>query len=164
MHIDCRRTQGDKHFQMWFYKWGFGLWIGRFLFGFGHDTRSRQQTVKADVQPHHFFEYLNPANGPVIEGLEAFETVYAKDQPEYIPLRALRSRTEDGRVMSRWTLTPEQRKAIADGADVYLTLMTFNGPLQPITIAVATDINPDYVRLEYNLRPHETMEAQLQGD
>jgi len=116
---------------------------------------------KVDSQPKHFFEYLNPANGPVIEGLESFETVYAKDQPEYIPLRALRSRTDDGRVMSRWSLTSEQRKAVAEGADIFLTLMTFNGPLQPITIAVATDINPDYVRLEYNLHPHETFEAHL---
>lgn len=99
----------------------------------------------------HFFEYLNPANKPVIPGLEAFEVVYAKDQPEYIPLRTLRSRTDEGKVLSRWDLTDEQRHAIAMGADIYLTLLTFQGPLQPITIAVATDINPDYVRLDFNL-------------
>jgi hypothetical protein len=111
--------------------------------------------------PKHFFEYLSPANKPVIPGLEGFEVVYAKDQPEYIPLRTLRSRTDEGKVMSRWDLTPEQRKAVANGADLFLTLLTFQGPLQPITLAVATDINPDYIRLDYNLNPNETLQSQL---
>ncbi len=48
MHIDCRRTHGDRHFQVWFYKYGVGVWIGRFLFGFGHDTRSRVMAVSTD--------------------------------------------------------------------------------------------------------------------
>jgi hypothetical protein len=109
----------------------------------------------------HFFEYLNPANKPVIPGLEQFEVVYAKEQPEYIPLRTLRSRTDEGKVMSRWDLTAEQRQAIYRGADVYLTLLTFQGPLQPITLAVATDINPDYVRLDFNLNPNEKLQNQL---
>jgi len=109
----------------------------------------------------HFFEYLNPANKPVIPGLEQFEVVYAKDQPEYLPLRTLRSRTDEGKVMSRWDLSPEQRHAIARGADVYLTLLTFQGPLQPLAIAVATDINPDYVRLDFNLQPNETLQSAL---
>ena len=121
----------------------------------------KESSATADTQLKHFFEYLNPANAPVIPGLEGFEVVYAKDQPEYIPLRTLRSRTDEGKVMSRWTLTPEQRKAVAEGADLFLTLLTFQGPLQPITMAVATDINPDYVRLDFNLNPHETLQSQL---
>lgn len=110
-------------------------------------------------EPHQFFGYLKPADVPVVKGLEAFEVVYAKDQPEYIPLRALRSRTGEGRVMSRWEPTREQRQAIAEGADVFLTLMTFGGQLQPITLAVASEMNPDYVRLDFNLQPHETIHA-----
>lgn len=97
------------------------------------------------------FEYLNPADKPVVEGLEEFEVVYAKDQPEYIPLRTLRSNATEARVMSRWTFTDEQRKAIADGADIYLTLLTFGSPLQPITIAVADKMNPDYFRHTFSL-------------
>lgn len=117
-------------------------WIRRILaFLFAQATK--------EEQPKHFFEWLNPADAPVVPGLEAHEIVFAKNQPEYIPLRALRARTDDGRVMSRWSLTPEQRKAVASGADVYLTLLTFGNPLQPISIAVATDIDPDYVRADY---------------
>jgi hypothetical protein len=62
------------------------------------------------------------------------EVVYAKDQPEYLPLPTLRS--ADGRVVSRWSPTTEERAAIAGGADVYLTLHTFNQPLQPILMTV----------------------------
>lgn len=56
--------------------------------------------------------------------------VMAKDQPQYIPLPALRH--DDGRILSRWTFTDEEREAIADGADLYLTVHTFNHALQPL--------------------------------
>jgi hypothetical protein len=75
----------------------------------------------------------NPKS-PVVPGLEQHEVVYAKDQPQYIPLPTLRSR--DGRVMSRWAFTPEERQQIANGADLYLTLHTFLGPLQPIQVEI----------------------------
>ena len=85
-------------------------------------------------------DYLNPFNGPVVAGREAEEVIFAKDQPQYIPLRTLVYETYpnsgDIRVMSRWTLTPEQRKAVAEGADVFLTCLTFGRPLQPVTVAV----------------------------
>lgn len=94
------------------------------------------------------YDFLSPKDGPVVEGLEAQETVYAKDQPEYTPLRTLRSSDEAGRVISRWAPTPEQRKAIADGADIYLELLTFNGPLQPIRMAVSDGkLDPDWVKV-----------------
>lgn len=94
------------------------------------------------------FDYLKPKDGPVVDGLEAKETVYAKDQPEYIPLRTLRSSGPMGAVISRWTLTPEQRKAVADGADIFLELSTFRNPLQPIRMAISDgNLDPDWVRV-----------------
>ena len=83
------------------------------------------------------FDYLSPKNGPVIEGMESQELVYAKNQPEYIPLRTLRNNSDEmGGVVSRWTLTPEQRKLVAEGADIFLELSTFREPLQPIRMAI----------------------------
>ena len=82
------------------------------------------------------FDYLSPKNGPVIDGLESKKVVYARDQPEYIPLRTLKSDGPMGAVVSRWTLTAEQRKLVADGADIFLELSTFNNPLQPIRMAI----------------------------
>lgn len=93
------------------------------------------------------FLYLKPADRPVIDGLEAEEVVYAKDQPQYMPLRTLQSRDQERRVLSRWALTPSQRQAILDGSDIYLELMTFGSPLQPIRIAVATERAPSIAQV-----------------
>lgn len=45
MHIDCRRCGRRPEYvkAVWVYKWGFGVWLGTFLFGLGHDTRPRIQ-------------------------------------------------------------------------------------------------------------------------
>lgn len=86
---------------------------------------------------------------PVVKGLEQHQVVYAKDQPEYMPLPTLKS--PDGKVMSRWTFTDEERRLIAEGADLYLTLWTFNMPLQPIMVEVYANANPDYFRLRLGL-------------
>jgi len=83
--------------------------------------------------------YLLPKDGPVAPGFESLETVYAKDQPEYIPLRTLASHDAVRRVVSRWSPTLEQRQEIADGKDVFLTLLTFSGPLQPIQMFIGDD-------------------------
>lgn len=84
------------------------------------------------------FRYLLPKDGPVFEGLEHAEVVYAKNQPEYLPLRSLVSDGRECRVISRWALTDEQRKDIANGADIFLMLLTFGAPLQPIQIATGS--------------------------
>jgi hypothetical protein len=83
------------------------------------------------------FEYLNPLDGHVVDGLESQEVVYAADQPQYIPLRTLCADGEMGAVLSRWTLTEEQRKAVAAGSDIFLELSTFHQPLQPIRMAIS---------------------------
>lgn len=84
------------------------------------------------------FQYLKPKDGPVFDGLQHKEVVYARIQPQYIPLRTLVSAGADRKVISRWTLTEEQRKAVADGADIFLQLLTFGDPLQPIIMAVGS--------------------------
>jgi hypothetical protein len=81
--------------------------------------------------------FLNPHDGPVVPGLEGYETVYAREQPQYRPLRALRMQSVPGvPVLSRWTLTPEQRQAVASGADIYLQLLTFGNDLQPCLLSI----------------------------
>ena len=55
---------------------------------------------------------------------------FAKDQPEYLPLPAHRS--EDGEVTSCWSLSWRERLRLLWSGRFYITLMTFNGPLQPI--------------------------------
>jgi hypothetical protein len=92
------------------------------------------------------YDYLSPKDGPIFEGLEHREIVYAKDQPEYIPLRTLVSIGPDRKVLSRWSLTSKQREAVANGADIFLELSTFGKPLQPIRMMIgdgAPDCRPD---------------------
>jgi hypothetical protein len=79
---------------------------------------------------------MHPSS-PVVRDIDprfnAAEVVYAKDQPEYIPLPTLKF--SDGLVVSRWTLNWKERLRLLFGGSVYLGLLTFNGPLQPILIA-----------------------------
>lgn len=71
---------------------------------------------------------------PVIVGCEALEHVFGADQPEYVPLPALRS--PDGIVTSRWEFTDEERQMIANGADVFVSVFTFNKPYPPTRVQV----------------------------
>lgn len=72
------------------------------------------------------------------------EIVFAKDQPNYIPLPSLR--TPDGRVVTQWKLTTQEVEAIRKGQPLTLILHTFSsrcpncgGPLglTPVQLMVA---------------------------
>ena len=96
-------------------------------------------------------DFLKPFDGPVVVGRESEEVVYAKDQPQYEPLRTLPYETYPGsgdyRVMSRWSLTPEQRRKVSEGSDIFLTMMTFGQPLQPILMALGdNDFYEEYAK------------------
>jgi len=57
---------------------------------------------------------------------------YAKDQPQYRPLPVAKLHGPEGRVISRWVLTPEERERLAKGEDLYIEQLTFGRALQPI--------------------------------
>jgi hypothetical protein len=65
------------------------------------------------------------------------EIVFAKDQPEYIPLPALKF--SDGLVVTRWNLSWAERIMLLFGGSVYLGMLTFNNPLQPIRISTSVE-------------------------
>ena len=56
-------------------------------------------------------------------------TIYAKDQPEYLPLVV--HKDEGGTVTSLWKLTPFERLKILFTGRLWLQNLTFNRPLQP---------------------------------
>ncbi|MGR4927313.1 hypothetical protein ACIPUD_10950 [Bradyrhizobium sp. CAR08] len=84
------------------------------------------------------FDFVEPHDGPVVVGLEKFERVYAKEQPQYRPLRTLPGRNGDSAI-ARFHLTDAQRQAIAEGADIYLELFHFRGPLAPSLLMVMSE-------------------------
>lgn len=69
---------------------------------------------------------------PVVPGSTTPEVVYAKDQPEYIPLPAYR--TDDGMVVTRWKLSIGDRLRLLIGGSLWLSVLTFNRPLQPVKL------------------------------
>lgn len=62
------------------------------------------------------------------------EVVFAKDQPEYLQLPAIK--LPDGQVITRWNFTLKERIKILFSGNLWLSLLTFNNPLQPIQLWV----------------------------
>lgn len=73
-----------------------------------------------------------PIAPPAREG--AVYVVFAKDQPEYIPLPA--NISADGSVETEWELSTEERAAIASGANLRLFVLTHFNALQPLRLEV----------------------------
>ena len=63
-------------------------------------------------------------------------TVYAKDQPEYQPLPALKLDSSNGEVISCWKMTFSERMKVLFTGKVWVSLMCFNKPLTPSYITV----------------------------
>jgi len=68
-------------------------------------------------------------------------TTYAKNQPEYLPLPSYR--TEDGTVVTRWRLSLRERLAVLFRGSIWLTILTFNRPLQPVMLDAHCPVRKD---------------------
>jgi hypothetical protein len=55
--------------------------------------------------------------------------VYGADQPEYLPLPAW---ADGHRVVTRWRLTWRERIVALFGRSLYMEVLTFGQPIQPI--------------------------------
>jgi len=71
---------------------------------------------------------------PVVPGKNLPEVIYAKNQPQYRQLPVFKQ--EDGLTLSRWRLTWKERIKVLFSGNIYLTLLTFNHPLQPVKLQV----------------------------
>lgn len=63
--------------------------------------------------------------------------VFAKDQPQYIPLPAIVC--PDGSVLTEWQLTEDERARLVAGEAIRLTIWTFGRPLQPVMLEVTSE-------------------------
>jgi len=66
------------------------------------------------------------------------EKVIALDQPEYAPIIILPLSFSDGTIAAavRFRFSSEERQAIANGADLLITELTFGKPYTPLNLAV----------------------------
>ena len=78
-------------------------------------------------------EPVDPRIDPrlVPEGSRAL--VIAEHQDEYKDLPSVR--TPDGKVITRWSLTNDERAAILRGEDVFLTIWSY-GAINPVLLSV----------------------------
>jgi len=60
--------------------------------------------------------------------------VFAKDQPEYLPLPAYKDTT--GRVLTCWKMTFWETLKFIFFRKIWLVTETYNGPLQPVFITI----------------------------
>jgi len=58
-------------------------------------------------------------------------TIFAKDQTQYIPLPAYRDPGPDGTIISCWKLTLKERIKILFTGKLWLSLLMFGKPLTP---------------------------------
>jgi hypothetical protein len=76
------------------------------------------------------------------------ETVVALDQPEYKPIIALHIENV-GASLVRFEFTEEERRLIAEGADLIVCELTFNRPFTPIGLEITPKgQKPNMVDLE----------------
>ena len=60
--------------------------------------------------------------------------VYGEGQPEYKPFPA--HKTKEGQAIFCFELDEAERKKIAETGELWVSLLTFNQPLQPIFITI----------------------------
>jgi hypothetical protein len=63
--------------------------------------------------------------------------VFAEHQPEYTPLPALVF--PDGKVLTEWTFSDEERAAVARGENLRLWIWTHGQLLQPVALALTDE-------------------------
>ena len=61
-------------------------------------------------------------------------TVFAKNQPEYLTLPA--QKTEDGTVITHWSFSLSEKIAVLFGVKLKVKILTFNQPLQPLKLMI----------------------------
>jgi len=58
--------------------------------------------------------------------------IFAKDQPEYLPLPAFKNDSPEGEVVSCWELSFKERLRILFRGKLWVCLLAFNKPLTPM--------------------------------
>lgn len=80
---------------------------------------------------------MTPVDNEALAGGEVRYVVLAKRQPQYNALPALCY--PDGKVLTEWRLTEDERRRIAAGENIRLWTWTFGAPFQPIKIEVTSE-------------------------
>lgn len=78
--------------------------------------------------------------------------VYAEDQPEYLPLPALRLGNAEGEIICCWGLTWRERLRLLLTGRIWHSVFTFHQPLQPQLLTIE---KPDAIVLAEAKEPQQ---------
>ena len=81
----------------------------------------------------------NQERGKAMKPVEfpGVNVVFAKDQPEYMPLPAMKIPNDpQGLIITKWQLSPEELERVKETGTIHLSMLTFNQPLQPVLLTV----------------------------
>ena len=67
---------------------------------------------------------------------EGANVVFAANQPEYEPLPAEYRGGQSGEILTCWELSVEEIKRIQETGKIWLGVLTFGQPLQPLILSV----------------------------
>ena len=62
--------------------------------------------------------------------------VYGANQPEYKPLPAEKRPGRSGEILTCWELSTDELKRVQETGKLWLGVLTFGQPLQPVYLAV----------------------------
>jgi hypothetical protein len=71
--------------------------------------------------------------------------IYAKHQPEYLPLPAYQYKDAKGEIVCCWYLTWRERLTVLMRGIIWHRVLTFNRPLQPVMLIVGKPNMPETV-------------------
>ena len=78
-------------------------------------------------------DVVDPRVDPSLVPAGSRAIVIAEHQDEYRDLPSIR--TPDGQVITRWTLSDDERAAVLRGEDVYVTLLS-SGAINPFFVTI----------------------------
>lgn len=67
---------------------------------------------------------------------EDANVVFGANQPEYIPLPAEKRPGRSGEIVTCWELSPDELKRVQETRKIWLGVLTFGQPLQPVIVSV----------------------------
>ncbi len=70
---------------------------------------------------------------------EQCNCIMGENQPQYLPLHACRHKDDNGTVTTCWELSFRERLRILFTGKIFLSLLTFDKPIQPQKISL---VNP----------------------
>jgi len=104
---------------------------------------------------------------PVIPGENFEEIIVAEHQDEYLNLPVIQC-NENGLILSRWELSDEDLKTIAETKSVWLFMHTFGKPVTPVSLQVEKPETeaapPPKLELEIMIAPRWSVESELRAN